>query len=334
MGCMGRVHLSCYRRLQDEGAPVRLVAVCDIDDGRREGRDIATGNIGAGNIVDLSRYALYDDYGEMMAREQLDCLDIALPTHLHAEVAVAALEAGLHVISEKPMARTEEQCARMIDAARRSGKTLMTAQCLRFWPAYEYLKSCVESERFGRTISAYFFRGGGRPTWSWNNWILNAGMSGGCLLDQHIHDVDMVQWLFGMPTAVSSSGRNVVPGSGYDAVSTRYRFPDGKIVCAEDDWTINGGYGFEMQYRVNFEHGSVHFNHGAVKEYPESGDGFEPELPKDDGYYREIRYFIECAQENKQPSRCMPESTCETIRLAQAEQRSADGNGMWVLTGN
>jgi predicted dehydrogenase len=160
--------------------------------------------------------------------------------------------------------------------------------------------------------------------------MITAQMSGGCLLDQHIHDVDMVQWLFGMPQAVSSSGRKVVPGSGYDAVSTRYRFPDGKIVCAEDDWTINGGYGFEMLYRANFEHGSVHFNHGAVKVYPENGDGFEPELPKDDGYYREIRYFIECARENRQPSRCMPESTLETIRLAQLEQCSADSNGEWV----
>lgn len=206
----------------------------------------------------------------------------------------------------------------------------MIAQCLRFWPAYEYLKECVDTGRFGKVVSAYFFRGGGTPRWSWQNWLLQKELSGGCLLDQHVHDVDIVNWLFGMPKAVSTNASNVVHGSGYDAVSTRYLYTDGKVVSAEDDWTINGKFGFEMFYRVNFERGSVHFNKGKVIAYPEEGNDFEPELSSDDGYYREIRYFIECLRQGSQPDRCSPASTLDTIAIAEAEQASADRGGAIV----
>lgn len=330
LGFMGRGHIGVYKRLEKEGAPVKLAAVCDVDPGRLSGVDIATGNIDVGNSVDLSEYTRYSDYNEMFKREQLDYVDIALPTYLHAGAAVAALNAGCHVLSEKPMARTVEQCEEMIAASRATGRTLMIAQCLRFWPAYEYLKDCVDSGRFGPVISAYFFRGGSTPKWSWQNWLLNADKSGGALVDQHVHDVDMVNWLFGVPEAVTANGINVVPGSGYDAVSARYIYADGKVVCAEDDWTLNGGYGFDMQFRVNFRKGNVHFGGGKLKVYPADGEGFEPELPQDDGYYREICYFIDCIQHGRKPETCTPESARDTIAIALAEQASADEGGRLV----
>ena len=330
LGFMGRGHLENYARLEKEGAPVKLVAVCDIEPGRLEGRDIVTGNIGVGNSVDLSGYKKYTSYDEMLKKEQLDYVDIALPTYLHAEAAVAAMKAGCHVLCEKPMARSVQECEQMIDTARSTGKKLMTAQCLRFWPAYEFLKDCVDSGKFGPVVSAYFFRGGGTPTWSWDGWLLDAPRSGGCLLDQHIHDVDMINWLFGAPDAVSANAMNVVKGSGYDAVSARYMYADGKVVCAEDDWTINGGFGFDMVFRVNFKKGSVHFGHGKVMAYPVEGDGFEPELPADNGYYREICYFIDCVLNDRPIETCAPESTRNTIAIATAEQESADRGGVLV----
>jgi predicted dehydrogenase len=327
VGFMGRGHVASYKRLEEEGAPVRLDAVCDVDPGRIEGRDTVTGNIGVGNGVDLSSYARYSDYCEMLRNENLDYVDIALPTFLHAQAAIASMEAGCHVLCEKPMARTTEQCEAMIATSRRTTRTLMTAHCLRFWPAYEYLKEYVDKRTFGDIVSAYFFRGGGTPKWSWQNWLLNKDLSGGCLLDQHVHDVDMVQWLFGMPQAVSANAVNVIAGSGYDAVSTRYFYGDGKVVCAEDDWTINGAFGFDMIYRANFKHGSIHFSKGKVTVYPETGEGFEPKLSPDDGYYREILYFIDCLRQSRQPEKCLPESTRNTIALAQAEQSSAEKGG-------
>jgi predicted dehydrogenase len=124
-----------------------------------------------------------------------------------------------------------------------------------------------------------------------------------------VHDVDTVNWLFGPPDAVTCNRLNVVQESGYDAVSTRYIYSHGKVVCAEDDWTLNGGFGFEMLFSVNFQRGSVHFKGGKVKVYPVDGEGFEPELPGDDGYYREICYFIDCIKNGRQIETCTPEST-------------------------
>jgi predicted dehydrogenase len=327
LGFMGRAHLGNYRRLEEDGEKVKLVAVCDVEPQRLEGRDTISGNIGKGNSVDLTQYARYADYNKMLAAEKLDYVDIALPTYLHAAAAIAAMMAGCHVLSEKPMARTVAQCEEMIAVSRGTGKKLMIAQCLRFWPAYEYLKGCVESGRFGQVVSAYFFRGGGTPKWSWQGWLMDSEKSGGCLLDQHVHDVDMVNWLFGPPDSVTANGINIVPGSGFDAVSARYIYNDGMVVCAEDDWTLNGGYGFDMQYRVNFTKGSVHFSHGRVMAYPAEGEGYEPGLPADDGYYREIRYFINCVTNDKPIETCTPESTRDTIAIATAEQASAEKSG-------
>ncbi len=330
LGFMGRGHVNVYQRLEREGAPVKLVAVCDVEEGKLTGRDIVTGNIDVGNAVNLSAYAQYTDYRQMIAEQKLDYVDIALPTYLHAGAAIAAMEAGCHVLCEKPMARTLEECQAMIDTSRSTGRKLMTGHCLRFWPAYEYLKECVDSGRFGTLTSAYFFRGGSTPKWSWQGWLLNDEKSGGCLLDQHVHDVDTINWLFGVPQAVTTSAQVVFEGSGYDAVSTRYLYDDGKIVCAEDDWTIGGAYGFDMAFRVNFKQGSVHFTHGKLTVYPEEGEGFTPELSADDGYYREIRYFIDCVLQDRPIETCAPESTRLTIGIALAEEQSADAGGKLV----
>ncbi len=327
LGVMGRGHLAVYERLAREGSDVKLVAVCDIVPSKLEGRDIVTGNMDTGTACNTAPYARYLDYNEMLQKEQLDYVDIALPTFLHSQAAVAAMEAGCHVLCEKPMARTLEQCEQMIDTARATGKRLMVAQCLRFWPAYEYLKECVDSGRYGAVTSAYFFRGGDTPRWSWENWLLNDERSGGCLLDQHVHDVDMINHLFGVPDAVSTRAVNVIEGSGYDAVSTQYHYADGKVVCAEDDWTIGGEWGFDMLFRVNFRQGNVFFSHGKLRVCPADGPAIEPELPRDDGYYREIVAFTDALRTGGEVPRCAPESTRDTIAIALAEVDSADRHG-------
>ena len=195
-----------------------MVAICDIDEEKFENKFLS-GNIDVGNAqYDFSKYRLYTDIDDMLEKEELDIVDIALPTYLHAEVSVKALNKGINVLCEKPMALTVEECRKMIEAAEKNNRKLMVAQCLRFWPEYEYLKECVETKRFGDVLSGYFFRGGSTPKWSYQNWLLKKEKSGGVILDQHIHDVDMINWLFGTPEAVSSIAKNVIPA----AVMTLY----------------------------------------------------------------------------------------------------------------
>ena len=328
VGAMGSGHLANYLRLMREGADVQLVAVCDVRPEQMERKENTDLNIEIKQEKYEAHYNKYTDFKEMMAKEEMDYIDFAVPTYLHAEMAIAALENGFHVLSEKPMALNVQQCENMIGAQLRSGKTLMVAQCLRFWPAYEQLKRLVDSGEWGRVVSGMFFRGGSTPIWSFEDWLRKKDKSGGALLDQHIHDVDTINWLFGTPEAVSTSAVNMIPGSGYDAVSTNYYYPDGKVINAQDDWTINGDdFGFEMIFRVNFEKGCAVLTRQGLTLMPVGGKAYTPDMPADDGYYREILYFMDCLKTGKAPERCTPASTMETIRIAWAEVASADRGG-------
>lgn len=328
VGAMGSGHLANYLRLMKEGADVKLVAVCDIRPEQLERKENSDLNIEIKQESFAAEYNKYTDFKEMMAKEEMDYIDFAVPTYLHAEMAIAAMENGFNVLSEKPMALNVAECERMIETAMRTDKLLMVAQCLRFWPAYEQLKKLVDSGEWGKVVSAMFFRGGATPIWSYQDWLRKKEKSGGCLLDQHIHDVDMINWLFGTPEYVSTSAVNTIPGSGYDAVSTNYYYADGKVINAQDDWTINGdGFGFEMIFRVNFEKGAAVLTRDGFKLMPVDGKAYTPDMPEDDGYYREMCYFLDCLKNGKKPETCLPTSTMETIRIAWAEVESAEKGG-------
>ncbi|WNR43146.1 Gfo/Idh/MocA family protein [Paenibacillus roseipurpureus] len=328
LGFMGRTHLENYVRLEAEGVAIQVVALCDIDPVKLEGNAVA-GNIDTGaSSIDFSKYKKYTDVEEMIEKEQLDFVDLALPTYLHRDISVQCLNAGLHVLCEKPMALNAEECQDMIAAAEANGKQLMIGQCLRFWPAYVYLKEVVENGTYGQATGGYFYRGGGTPTWG--PWLLEKEKSGGALLDMHVHDIDMVNWLFGKPESVSCLARNVVPGSGYDMVSANYKYSDGKVVNAQADWTLQGDFGFDMQFRVNFQGGNLVFNSDGLKVNPNDSAGFKPELSPEMGYYLELKYFIETLLAGGTIVTAAPLSTKDSIEIAVAEIASADGQGAWV----
>lgn len=325
-GFMGRMHFDNYERLMSEGYPVQLKAVCDIRiEELKNGK--ANGNMSTSReVYDLSAYRLYGALDQMIASEELDVIDLAVPTYLHSEMACLLLERGYHVFCEKPMARTSEEAYNMIEAAKRSGRKLMIGQCLRFWPGYEYLKELVQSKEFGQVTAGYFYRGSGSP----QNWFLDEKLSGGAILDMHIHDSDMIQHLFGKPRKVSTIGRNVLPGTGYDICSTHYVYPDGKVINAQVDWTLEGDFGFYMGYRVNFEQGNAVFDGATLKINPNDAPGFAVDLPKDDGYYRELVYFLEGIRHDRELEVCLPESAAESVDLVEAEVISANAYGEWI----
>ncbi|GGD56663.1 Gfo/Idh/MocA family protein [Paenibacillus nasutitermitis] len=328
-GFMGHMHLENYVRLQAEGVPVELVAICDLRIEELKNAKVE-GNIATDTqITDLSRYRLYADIEDMLSSEQLDIVSIALPTYLHAEITCDLLGRGYHVLCEKPMALNSVEGKRMIAAAEQSGKKLQIGQCLRFWPAYEYLKETVDSGRFGAATGGYFFRGGATP----EGWFRVKELSGGAMLDMHIHDTDVINWIFGMPEKVQSLSRNIVPGSGYDIVSTNYSYEDGKVLNAQCDWTLQGDFGFSMVYRVNFEGGNLVFENNEVKVNPNDAPGFIAELSPDMGYYREIRYFVESIINGTSITVAEPQSTLASLEILEAEILSADRGGEAVELG-
>ncbi|WP_217591694.1 Gfo/Idh/MocA family protein [Cohnella sp. GbtcB17] len=330
IGFIGRAHLDQYLRLEQEDYPIRVTAICDTDPKKFEG-EFTEGNIGVGNAeYDFSKYRVYTNLDDMLASESFDYVDIALPTFLHDAVAIQVLKKGFNVLCEKPMALDSKRCKAMLEAAGRSGKHLMIGQCLRFWPAYEYLKDCVDKSAWGAVRSARFYRGSSAPVWSNQNWLLDESRSGGALVDFHVHDADMIRWLFGNPASVSALGRNVYPGSGYDILSAQYVYPDGKIVSAEADWSLPPSIPFEMSYRVGFDEAAVVFTGGKVTVYPKEGSAFTPELSADTGFYREIVYLADCLLNGRVPSVSQGDDVAASIRLVEAEKRSADGGGKWI----
>ncbi|GGF61611.1 hypothetical protein GCM10010912_03520 [Paenibacillus albidus] len=325
-GFMGRMHFDNYIRLISEGYPIGLKAICDIRiDELKDGK--ASGNMSTSQeVYDLTPYNLYDHFEKMIAAEELDMIDLAVPTYLHAEMSCFLLEKGYHVMCEKPMALNAEDAGKMAETAVRTGNKLMIGQCLRFWPGYEYLKQCVEDRRYGAVTEGYFYRGSGSP----QGWFLDETLSGGCLLDMHIHDTDMIQYLFGKPSKVSTLGRNVIPGAGQDLVSSHYYYLDGKVINAQADWTLEGDFGFYMGYRVNFERGNITFDGSTVKVNPNDAPGFVPELSSDSGYYGELVYFLNAVIKDQPIQVCTPESTAATLAVVQAEAKSAAQAGAWI----
>lgn len=337
IGAMGSGHLDNYIRLKKENNPdINLVAVCDIDENKFKNNKKIEGNIegvGGGGNIDFSTINCYTSVDEMLEKEELDFVSVALPTYLHCEYTVKCLNKGLHVFCEKPMALNPAQCQEMIDASKRNNKKLMIGHCLRFWGQYEETKKIIDSEKYGKPIAAYFFRGGDTPAWSYQNWLLKRECGGGALLDQHVHDVDTVNYFFGMPKAVSALGSVLYPGSGYDSVTAQYIYDKPMAINAQDDWALAYG-GFTMVFRINFERGSVIMGENGFimagrSENPRipNEKPFTPEYDKENAYYKEIKYFVDCIKNNTPVEINPPEDSLNTIRIVAAEIESADNGG-------
>lgn len=330
LGGMGRGHFDNYVRAMKEGKPVELVAVCDIDPEKFKNVKVDFNIKGiVSDSQDMSAFRQYTDADEMLAAEKPDLVTIAIPTYLHADMAIKCMKAGANVLSEKPMSLCPCDCKRMIDTAKETGRKLMIGQCLRFWGEYEAAKKLVDSGVLGAPMSGYFWRGGGAPAKN-DSWYLHRDMSGGCLFDQHVHDVDIIQYFYGMPKAVCSLGRKFYPDAGQDCVSTNYIYDGGFAINAQDDWTLKGRP-FSMTYRMNFENGSIYMDEKGFNAYDADGNDITPEYDKENAYYKEMLYLADCVINGKENTVNPPEDSMKAIQIAKAEQKSADNNGAIII---
>ena len=323
-GGIAQAHKNAYKILESAGIPVKLSAVCDIDPEKFKVK-VSINITEKDGINDVLTAKCYTDVNEMCAKEELDMIDLCLPTPLHASMAIHMLEMGYHVLSEKPMARSYDDCLGIINAAKKSSRQLMIGQCLRFYPQYQYLKETIDNGKYGAVISAFFERLSSPPIWGWENWFMDASKSGGCLLDMHIHDIDMARYLFGEPREVSCSTCNVY--SGYDTINTQLFFEDDKLVIATGDWSLPNSFGFRHAYRVNFEKAAIVFNDNEVKVFESDGMTYKPELSNLDGITNEIAYFVDVIENNKKNIVSPAQSAAITVKLIETMKESADKNG-------
>ena len=320
LGMMGATHLDAYRKLDRAD----VIAVADRNEDRRTGKTAAAGNIEgqAQGGFDFSTVKQYADADALIADPEVKLVDICLPTPAHVDCAIRALEAGKHVLIEKPIARTAEDADRLVAAAKSAEGLAMCAMCMRFWPGWDWLKHAIHQQTYGKTRSAHFRRVTSHPG---GPFYRNGEACGGALLDLHVHDTDFVQHAFGPPRAVFSQGHTGQSGEIAHVV-TQYLFgDDGPTVSAEGSWAMAEGFGFEMQYTVNFEKATAVFDLGdeqPLQLFGPDGNKTPVELPDGMGYDHELAYFLDCVARGEAPTVVSLEDAARSLRLVEAEAQS------------
>ena len=324
-GFMGKMHFRCYK----SDTNVEVTAICDADAKQLQNSSGVAGNIsGAEDDLDLSNIELYSDLSKMLAEEKLDALSIASPTFLHASQTMEALNAGVHVFCEKPMALNLGDCREMAEVAKQSGKTLQIGHCIRFWPEYVQAKEIIDSQKYGKVLAATFQRLSLTPTWSWDNCFLDGKRSGGAMLDLHIHDTDYVQYVFGMPKEVFSRGV-IGPSGEFDHTVTQYLYGNDCVITAEGGWIMAPGFGFEMSFKIMLEKATLVYSSAqepTFQIFPIDGETIIPEIPTGDGYSFEIQHFVDTRSGKAVPSIITPEQSGDSVKIIEAEKESIRNN--------
>lgn len=317
-GFMGGTHARAYANLPD----VEVVGVSSRDESKAA--ELAA-EVGGEPYTDAMALARHPD---------ADIVSVTLPTHLHEEYVVAALDAGKHVLVEKPMALTVEACDAMMRAAEANDRVLMVAHVLRFWPEYEALAEVVSSGRLGRPLTAHARRLSTRPRWG--DWFANPEWTGGGLHDMMVHDFDALAWLFGTPERVFARGQKGEAG-GWDHVfalvdhGAVQAVAEGSVMMPED-------YPFTMALWVTCEKGTVEFTFRAGGAGVETGEasgtrlvvypgGGEPEgvpTAEHDAYEEQVRRFVAHVSEGDVPRRGTAAQGRNAVRVALAARRSLD----------
>jgi len=312
LGFMGSTHLKALRQIPD----VEVVAVAS-DEERRLSGDLSgvQGNIGGpGERMDFSGLAKYVDWRDAVEDPNAEAVGICLPTHLHAPAAMAALRAGKHVLVEKPMALDGASADAMIEAAHRSGRILMAAQVLRFFPVYRAMAELVKSGRLGKARAATFRRRCAAPDWS--PWLADKNASGGGIFDLLIHDVDMCLHVFGAPQAVSATGCEDL-ARGVDVITAQFHYPEMSVLLS-GGWHHPKSFPFSMEYTIICNGGTIEYNSAGPPPALHAADGAKTDLDAGgkDGYLAEIEYFVECCLRGKQPDYCPPAESAAAVKLA------------------
>jgi predicted dehydrogenase len=267
LGFMGRTHYDAYQKIPS----ARVIAVADRNP-KRAGGDLTGGwgNFGDGGTqhLPMDRITGFTDWRELIARPDVDVVDVCLATPGHVEATLAALAAGKHVLCEKPLALNYPEARALSEAAKRSERIHMVAFTFRFPAALRYLKRLVGEGHFGeiRHWRMSYFNDGqlepGHP-FTWRHQRARGGA--GIVADMGSHMVDIARYLVGDIAAVSGVSRTYVTerrlavGSGTGKVET----PDACAFLAEFASGVIGS--FDLSRAVAGRGGSGRPQYQAVE---------------------------------------------------------------------
>ena len=198
-GAIAAVHVDAFSKYPER---CEIKAICDLYPEKAQA------------LIDehgLKNATAYKSYEEALTREDIHAVSICLPPNVHAEIGVAALKAGKHVLMEKPMAPSLEECDQIIKAAEEAGKLVSVVAQNRYKTPHTKLKQLLENGTAGRPlhmmVNSLWWRGGNYyDIWWRGKWDTEGG---GCVTSHAVHHLDLMQWLIGMPKRVTAVIGNV-----------------------------------------------------------------------------------------------------------------------------
>ncbi len=329
MGFMGWIHWLAYKRVPG----MEVVAIWELDPVKRSGdwRSIQ-GNFGpAGEQVDLTGVATYESLPELLADKNVDLVDICLPPALHHDVAIQCLNAGKHVVTEKPMSLWTEQCDAMVAAAAANQRQLLVAHVLPFFPEFAMARKVIADGTYGKLLGGRFLRVISDPQWLTG--FYDPNKIGGPMLDLHVHDAHLICLLFGRPREVISRGR--VQGAVAKYWNSFLTFDDpAQTVCVTSGVIDQQGRSFTHGFEIHLERATLHFElaviDGKVEAMPlkiiTAKQGvIRPEMPVGDdiaGFEAELREVQQSIQSG-QPSKILGcELARDAIELCQRQSQA------------
>lgn len=259
LGFMGMIHYLAYQKIPG----VKVVALCDSKSKRLAGdwKDIK-GNFGPpGQQMNLEGITTYENPDDLISDENIDLIDITLPPSLHKDIAIKSLRARKHVFCEKPMALSLEDCEIMLDA-KGDDQHLLIGHVLPFFPEYAWALREIRSGEHGKLIDGSFKRLISDPSWLTNFW--SPTLTGGPMLDLHVHDAHFIRMLFGMPTDVSTCGtlRNELPERWHTVFN--FNNPD-QFAHVTSGVISQQGRSFVHGFEIHLERATLMFEYSVNK---------------------------------------------------------------------
>lgn len=288
-GTMGRTHAGGYLKIKEAA----VTAFCDIQEDR------------AVRLAELHGAVTFTSFEEMMEQGDFDVLDVCLPTYLHKEYAIAAMNKGKHVFCEKPIALTLEDGEAMLEAAAANGVKFSVGHVLRFFPSYRQAQEQIETGRLGVPRLIRTTRNQAFPQWSWENWYQDYEKSGGPIMDLVIHDVDWIIRNVGAVERVFAKSFNGTV-AGQEHCILLLRLNNGAIAHVEGSWAYPSGSAFHVTYEIVGTKAQIEFDNlstsPVVKQTYEEGqhklEAFSPVEGIAEPYCAELNEFVRSIEYN------------------------------------
>jgi predicted dehydrogenase len=323
-GFMGRTHAKCYQDAQADCYPVTLAAIADANL-KDLNQPQTAGNIDTDqHSINTENISFFSDAQSLISDPSINLVSICTHTESHVDLAIEALNAGKHVLVEKPIAINPDDVQRLVEAAQRSNTLCIPAMCMRHWPAWTTIHELVTTNKYnqlelGPLRSAAFHRLGSRPTWG-ADFYKDQSRSGGVLHDLHIHDTDFIFHCFGKPTAVTTTGDPL-------HLTTLYHYDTIPHVTAQGAWDQQPSAGFQMKCTINFQSATLDFDLSRDPQLilHHADESTPIETSSLTGFDCEIRWIIDQITSNTHSTKPIQDAVAVS-QILRAEQQSMSSN--------